>query len=135
MVYFTPVARIGARKDSMQTPEEFLESNGFVSSQLDRTALVSTFLKEMEAGLKGEPSSLAMIPTYVSPAGELKRDTPVAVLDAGGTNLRGGTVSFPAGSTEAKIEYLPASDPDEFHEVQRQAHHRHPLRCLRDFAF
>ncbi len=90
----------------MQTPEEFLESNGFVSSQLDRTALVSTFLKEMEAGLKGEPSSLAMIPTYVSPAGELKRDTPVAVLDAGGTNLRGGTVSFPAGSTEATIEHL-----------------------------
>ncbi len=90
----------------MQTPEEFLEANGFVSSQLDRTALISTFLKEMEAGLKGAPSSLAMIPTYVSPAGELKRDTPVAVLDAGGTNLRGGTVSFPSGSTEAKIEHL-----------------------------
>ena len=90
----------------MQTPEEFLEANGFVSGQLDRTALVTTFLKEMEAGLKGEPSSLAMIPTYVSPAGELKRDTPVAVLDAGGTNLRGGTVSFPSGSTEAKIEHL-----------------------------
>ena len=33
-----------------------------------------------------------MIPTYVSPSGELKRDTPVAVLDAGGTNLR--PVSF-----------------------------------------
>ncbi len=90
----------------MQTPEEFLEANGFVSSQLDRTALISTFLKDMEAGLKGAPSSLAMIPTYVSPAGELKRDTPVAVLDAGGTNLRGGTVSFPSGSTEAKIEHL-----------------------------
>ena len=90
----------------MQTPEEFLESNGFVSSQLDRSALVSTFLKEMEAGLKGEKSSLAMIPTYVSPSGELKRDTPVAVLDAGGTNLRSGTVSFPAGSPDAKIEHL-----------------------------
>ena len=90
----------------MQTPEEFLETNGFVSKQLDRSALVSAFLKEMEAGLKGEKSSLAMIPTYVTPTGELKRDTPVSVLDAGGTNLRGGTVSFPTGSTEAKIEHL-----------------------------
>ena len=90
----------------MQTPEEFLDANGFVSQSLDRSALVATFLKEMEAGLRGQPSSLAMIPTYVSPTGELKRDTPVAVLDAGGTNLRGGTVSFPAGSTEAKIEHL-----------------------------
>ena len=108
----------------MQTPEEFLEANGFVSQSLDRTALVATFLKEMEAGLKGEPSSLAMIPTYVSPTGELKRDTPVAVLDAGGTNLRAGTVSFPAGATEAKIEHLEkgampgtaaAVSPDEFY--------------------
>ena len=90
----------------MQTPEEFLETNGFVSKQLDRSALVSAFLKEMEAGLEGEKSSLAMIPTYVTPTGELKRDTPVSVLDAGGTNLRGGTVSFPTGSTEAKIEHL-----------------------------
>jgi len=90
----------------MQTPEEFLEANGFVSSQLDRGALVAAFLKEMEAGLKGEPSSLAMIPTYVSPSGDLKRDTPVAVLDAGGTNLRAGTVSFPTGAAEAKIEHL-----------------------------
>ena len=77
----------------MQTPEEFLEANGLVSKTLDRSALVATFLKEMEAGLKGEASSLAMIPTYVSPSGELKRDTPVAVLDAGGRNLRGVTVS------------------------------------------
>ena len=90
----------------MQTPEDFLEANGFAYKTLDRSALVSMFLKEMEAGLKGEASSLAMIPTYVSPTGELKRDTPVSVLDAGGTNLRGGTVSFPAGSTDALIENL-----------------------------
>ena len=90
----------------MQTPEDFLEANGFACKTLDRSALVSMFLKEMEAGLKGEASSLAMIPTYVSPTGELKRDTPVSVLDAGGTNLRGGTVSFPAGSTDALIENL-----------------------------
>jgi hexokinase len=110
----------------MQTPEDFLEANGFESADLDRTALVSAFLKEMEAGLKGENSSLAMIPTYVSPSGELKRDTPVSVLDAGGTNLRGATVCFPAGSAEARIEHkekgeMPGTSayvsPDEFYRT------------------
>ena len=51
----------------MQTPEDFLEANGFACESIDRSALVSMFIKEMEAGLKGEASSLAMIPTYVSP--------------------------------------------------------------------
>ena len=32
----------------MQTPEDFLEANGFEYKSLDRTALVSMFLKEME---------------------------------------------------------------------------------------
>ena len=89
----------------MQTPEEFLESNGFVSQLLDRATLVATFVKEMEAGLAGRESSLRMIPTYVSPEGELTRDTPVSVLDAGGTNLRGATVSFPSGADAALIEH------------------------------
>ena len=110
----------------MQTPEEFLEANGFASQQLDREALVSAFLKEMDAGLKGEPSSLAMIPTYVSPSGELRRDTPVAVLDAGGTNLRAATASFPSDGSGVKIENLEKGTmpgatsrvyPDDFYGV------------------
>ncbi len=110
----------------MQTPEEFLEANGFVSGALDRDALVSVFLKEMEAGLAGEASSLRMIPSYVSPDGEIKRDTPVSVLDAGGTNLRGATVAFPAGGTAAVIENkekgaMPGTagrvTPDEFYNT------------------
>lgn len=80
----------------MQTPEEFLESNGLATAALDRAALVATFQKEMEAGLAGQPSSLKMIPTYTSPYGEIKKDTPVTVLDAGGTNLRGATVTIPS---------------------------------------
>ena len=87
----------------MQTPEEFLESNGLATAALDRAALVATFQKEMEAGLAGRPSSLKMIPTYTSPYGEIKKDTPVTVLDAGGTNLRGATVTIPS-SGEILIE-------------------------------
>lgn len=110
----------------MKTPEEFLEANGFVSANLDRMALVSAFQKEMDAGLAGAGSSLAMIPTYVSPYGELKKDTPVTVLDAGGTNLRGATVSFPSDGSGALIEHkekgqMPGAtayvSPDDFYET------------------
>ena len=80
----------------MQTPEEFLESNGLATASLDRAGLIAAFQKEMEAGLAGEPSSLKMIPTYTSPYGDIKKDTPVTVLDAGGTNLRGATVTIPS---------------------------------------
>ena len=88
----------------MQTPEEFLESNGLTTATLDRAALIAAFQKEMEAGLAGEPSSLKMIPTFTSPTGEVKKDTPVTVLDAGGTNLRGATVTV-TSSGEMLIEH------------------------------
>ena len=87
----------------MQTPEEFLEANGLATATLDRAALIAAFQKEMEAGLAGEPSSLKMIPTFTSPYGEIKKDTPVTVLDAGGTNLRGATVTIPSAG-DIKIE-------------------------------
>ena len=88
----------------MQTPEEFLESNGLTTATLDRAALIAAFQKEMEAGLAGEPSSLKMIPTFTSSTGEVRKDTPVTVLDAGGTNLRGATVTV-TSSGEMLIEH------------------------------
>ncbi len=110
----------------MKTPEEFLEDNGFEVRTLDRAALLAAFQREMEEGLAGRPSSLQMIPSYVSPEGELRRDVPVTVLDAGGTNLRGATVCFPSGSDGATIEHrekgqMPGATshvtPDEFYEA------------------
>ena len=97
----------GTRKDqSMQTPEEFLESNGLATRSLDRAGLVAAFQKEMEAGLAGEPSSLKMIPTFTSPYGDIEKDTPVTVLDAGGTNFRAGTVTIPSDGGDIKIEHV-----------------------------
>ena len=90
----------------MQTPEEFLESNGLATRSLDRAGLIAAFQKEMEAGLAGEPSSLKMIPTFTSPYGDVAKDTPVTVLDAGGTNFRAGTVTIPSDGGEIKIEHV-----------------------------
>ncbi|MBM4028097.1 MAG: hexokinase [Planctomycetes bacterium] len=52
------------------------------------------FLSEMDKGLAGKKSSLAMLPTYLEIERELPRDKPVIVMDAGGTNFRVATVTF-----------------------------------------
>lgn len=81
----------------MKTVEEFLSSNGFVTAdQLDRQGIISSFLDEMAKGLKGEKSSLAMIPSYIGVNKQLPEGAKVAVLDAGGTNFRSAIVAIPA---------------------------------------
>lgn len=54
----------------------------------DAEGLLVGFLDEMEKGLNGESSSLAMIPAYVGTDGTVLPEKAVAVIDAGGTNLR-----------------------------------------------
>lgn len=80
----------------MKTPEEFLKDNGFTLAQdIDRAGLISAFVSEMEKGLAGDKSSLAMIPTYVSTGKRIPQGAKVAVLDAGGTNFRSAVVAIP----------------------------------------
>ncbi len=62
-----------------------------VSASAYRTdELLDGFLREMERGLEGEASSLAMIPAYVGIGARVPAGRSVAVIDAGGTNLRIG---------------------------------------------
>ncbi len=56
--------------------------------------LLGDFLNEMEKGLNGESSSLPMIPAYVGIEASVPVGESVAVIDAGGTNLRIGLASF-----------------------------------------
>lgn len=94
----------------MKTPEEFLEANGFVTAEkTDRQALVAAFLSEMEKGLKGEESSLRMIPTYVGVNGKVAAGTKVATLDAGGTNFRSALVSVPPRIEDKKNQPMPGT--------------------------
>ena len=67
---------------------EWLKEQMVSAEVYDAAALIDRFLDEMEKGLNGEASSLAMIPAYVGADGQVPIDTPVAVIDAGGTNLR-----------------------------------------------
>jgi len=81
---------------------DFLKKNGLDVEGIDREALLAVFAKEMEDGLAGKPSSLMMIPSFISIDKPVKTDTPVVVLDAGGTNLRAAVVRISA-SGEAQI--------------------------------
>ena len=80
----------------MKTPENFLRENDFVTAaEIDRDALIASFVSEMEKGLAGEPSSLPMIPSYIGVDGKVPQGAKAAVLDAGGTNFRSGVVTIP----------------------------------------
>lgn len=87
----------------MSTREEiFLKQSGLDVAGIDREGLLKAFEEEMDAGLAGKPSSLMMIPSFISIDKPVKTDTPVVVLDAGGTNLRAAVVKINAAG-EADI--------------------------------
>jgi hexokinase len=72
----------------------FLQETGIEPGSIDFDAVLERFHREMEAGLQGGESSLAMIPTYIAAEGEVPLETPVLVLDAGGTNFRVAALRF-----------------------------------------
>ena len=80
---------------------KWLKEQMVAAEAYDADALIERFLDEMGKGLGGEARSLAMIPAYVGVGGQVPADTPVAVIDAGGTNLRIGIARFDG---EGKIQ-------------------------------
>jgi len=112
-----------------------MDINGWLREQMvsaeayDADVLIDRFLDEMDKGLNGEASSLAMIPAYVGVEGNVSPDKPVAVIDAGGTNLRICLARF---DQEGKIQLsrfskqpMPGRDheatADEFYAVLADA--------------
>jgi len=74
--------------------EDFLKKYEVSADAVDADVMLNDFCGEMTAGLAGDDSSLAMIPSYISADSSVPANKPVIVLDAGGTNLRVCTVSF-----------------------------------------
>lgn len=73
---------------------DWLKEKKVSADVYDADDLLNRFLSEMEKGLNGEESSLAMIPAFVNAEGTVPAGKSVAVIDAGGTNLRVCTVKF-----------------------------------------
>lgn len=106
----------------MKTPEEFLKGNGFaLAAEIDRQEMLAMFVSEMEKGLKGEKSSLMMIPTFVGVNGKIPQGAKAAVLDAGGTNFRGGLVSIPPKIEEKQNQPMPGTKGEVDEETFYQA--------------
>lgn len=103
---------------------QFLEKHGLPAGNIDADGLIAEFFTEMEAGLAGRASSLAMIPSYITAEGELPPDKPVAVIDAGGTNLRVASVHFDAGGGAHIEAYSKYSMPGSRKEVSADAFFR-----------
>ena len=87
----------------------------------DAAKLVAGFLDEMEKGLAGTGSSLAMIPAYVDTAGLVPKNRPVAVIDAGGTNLRIGLASFNESGEIALSNFTKQPMPGRDQEISAAA--------------
>lgn len=76
------------------TAFEFSRSHGLTPTAAEFQDWVAQFRQEMERGLRGEKSSLRMIPTYLFSEALPTQGEPVIVLDAGGTNLRIALMEF-----------------------------------------
>jgi hexokinase len=91
--------------DTSSSIDAFLAASRMHPEGIDARRCRDDFLEEMKRGLDGEPSSLAMIPTYMETAREVPSRRTVIALDAGGTNLRVAAVTFDE-SGKAAVEDL-----------------------------
>jgi len=75
--------------------KDFLEKNFLNDEYYALDKISDAFLDEMEKGLLGlDASSLLMLPSFALVDSEIKLNQKIAVIDAGGTNLRFGCVWF-----------------------------------------
>ena len=98
---------------------DFLRRRGMSPEQVDLEETCRRFYDDMTAGLAGKPASIFMLPTYLTHEGDLPKDTPVAVIDAGGTNARvARVVMTDAGPSVEAHTVFPM--PGSLQEVSRE---------------
>ncbi|MDR0689170.1 MAG: hexokinase [Spirochaetaceae bacterium] len=73
---------------------EFARHYGFHYDICDPKVFIRDMMIDMERGLRGQSSSLPMIPAYISPVSRVPPGKTVIALDAGGTNLRAALIRF-----------------------------------------
>jgi len=72
----------------------FLVERNMFHEQIDMEKSYLFLCHEMDRGLKGDESSLEMIPTFIESDRDIPVNEQVIVMDAGGTNFRTGLIHF-----------------------------------------
>jgi len=80
--------------DILAKTNAFLRDYGMSIDDIDMDQVCESIISEMALGLKGDKSSLEMIPTYVDVPRNIAAMDPVVVIDAGGTHFRTGLAQF-----------------------------------------
>ncbi len=76
---------------------DFLRRHSMSPELIEPMACVEPMLRDMWQGLRGQKSSMAMIPTYLSNDGTVDPGSCAVVIDAGGTNFRTALLRFEEG--------------------------------------
>ena len=99
----------------------FLQDNGLDPASIDAEAILRDFMKDMEAGLRGDPEGLAMLPSAFTLSNDVPRNVEVPAFDVGGTNIRSARVRFNAEGHPTVLNqlrgYMPGSRGPVDHET------------------
>jgi hexokinase len=89
----------------------FLSRHRLLASQYSAKDIIAAFLGEMDKGLSGAESSLAMIPSFIPIPQNAPKNEKIIVLDAGGTNFRTAIIRFDENSVPHKEYFANNSMP------------------------
>jgi hexokinase len=89
----------------------FLSRHRLLADQYSSREIIAAFLDEMDKGLSGAESSLAMIPSFVTVPRQAPKNEKIIVLDAGGTNFRTAIIRFDENSTPHREYFVNNSMP------------------------
>ena len=124
------------------TAADFLKSYEMDIEDVDFDRNLNAFLDQMDAGLAGQPSTLEMIPTFLSADNDVPTGKRVIVADAGGTNFRVATVYFDDNKKPVienlKKDVMPGVEQsltrDEFFAAAAE-YFRHVASASKDIGF
>lgn len=103
--------------------DDFLDNNGF-SLKINKKEIVNNFIEDMANKLNGKKSSLGMLNSFIKTKGSFKRNEPVIVIDAGGTNLRVSTIIFDNDKNPVIKDFKKVLMPGVSHQVSKDQFYR-----------
>jgi hexokinase len=107
--------------DCRENALNFLKDQGLFINQIDADKVLADFKSEMDKGLTGRKSSLAMIPTYIAADKSLPMNKPVIAIDAGGTNLRVAVFKFGAEGKSEVNNYTTYEMPGSKRKIGKES--------------